>query len=143
MTVVAAVGLAVSFIEMDIEVKVAITGLVFLLMLQLQFIISRTRVKGERTPKPGPIPSSSQTETQSPDQTRIRGRAIDPSVFSKFQKNLTQSNDSAAEQTDDKANVIVSLSRKSKAKTLEKPPEINKEALSEDKGGLPPKKATG
>ncbi|MBU2648252.1 hypothetical protein KKI24_26330 [bacterium] len=142
-TVVAAVGLTVSFIEMDIEVKVAITGLVFLLMLQLQFIISRTRVKGERTPKPGPIASSSQAETQSPDQTGIRGRAIDPSVFSKFQKNLTQSNDSAAEQTDDKANVIVSLSRKSKAKTREKPPETKKESLSEDKVGLPPKKTTG
>lgn len=139
----AAVGLVVSYIDMDMETKLAITGLVFLLMVQLQFIISRAHKKGEepRKRETGKRLSPLKKKPSAKAQTASRDQAIDPTVFSLFQKNLTQSSEPELENPED--DVILSLSSKGKSKNREKTVKKAKGPTSHEKTVQPPKAKTG
>ncbi len=143
--VTAAVGLPVFFYTpLDWKVQLAITGLVFLLMVQLQFIISRTRIGTSRlAPRKASKKAPSLPAVPPPEgKTGVKGQPIDPSVFSKFQKNLTQSTDSRTGETKEQEDVVVSLSSKSKSKNLKKPPKTPQEASTKGKAIPPPKTAS-
>jgi tetratricopeptide (TPR) repeat protein len=143
--VTAAVGLPLSsFTDLDWEIVAAITGLVFLLMVQLQFILSRTRINRGRptSQKPGPKKPTKAATALPAAKTGLKGKAIDPSLFSKFQENLTQSTGPEAEKTDGKDEVILSLSNKGKSKNLKKPPITTQAATTKVKKSPPAKPAT-
>ena len=135
----AASGIAVSYIDLDIETKLAIIGLVFLLTVQLQFIISRTHKKGGRSQNltTGKKSAAAKKESLVSDQSGSPDQAIDPSVFSRFQKNLTQSSKSGLRKSEGENDVILSLSSKSKTKLQEKRTETPKAPPQKSKPGLP------
>ncbi len=134
----AAAGLAVSYTNWELETKLALVGLIFLLAVQLQFITSRTHKKGAR-PKSSTsrkVPTARRKESLAKEQANSSDKAINPNVFSQFQKNLTQSSDSDLGKPEEENDVILSLSSKSKTKLKEKtasstkvPPPKNKTAL--------------
>ena len=138
----AAAGLAVSYTNLELETKLAIVGLIFLLIVQLQFIISRTHRKGTG-PKSQP---SRKVSTAHKKASLVKGqpdksdKTIDPSVFSKFQKNLTQSSESKAGKSEIENDVILSLSNKSKTKLKENITSSNKKPPLKNKTAQP---ATG
>lgn len=124
--VTAAVGLPVFFFTgWNWTVQAAITGLVFLLMVQVQFIISKTHVKTDRKARKKPVktvaPKATKPVLEDPD--RLKGQAIDPSVFSKFQKNLSQSTEPLPPKSNEQEEVVVSLSSQGKSKNLKKAPQ--------------------
>lgn len=136
----AAAGLAVSYTNWELETKLAIIGLIFLLTVQLQFIISRTHKKGAR-PKSRPsrkLSTARKKESLAKGQIDSSDKAIDPSVFSKFQKNLTQSSASGMGKPDEENDVILSLSSKSKTKLKEKTSTSPQSAPLKKKVALPP-----
>jgi len=142
--VTAAVGLPLSsFTDLDSEIVAAITGLVFLLMVQLQFILSRTRINRGRptSQKPAPKKPTTLAKALPSGKTSLKGKAIDPSLFSKFQENLTQSTGPEAEKTGGKDEVILSLSNKGKSKNLKKTPQTTQAATKAKTS--PPAKPAG
>lgn len=86
-------------------------------MVQLQFIISKTRIKRDQQSDPKATKSAARKPVKKGSKrAKAKEQAIDSSLFSKFQENLSQSTQSTA--TTEQEDVVLSLSSKSKTKNL-------------------------
>ncbi len=118
---------------LSFEICLAVGALVVLLACQIYFITRRIRVKGEQSSiVEKPVAKQTQvkkkTATQKAAVTTNIDQLIDPEVFSKFQKNLSQTQDSALpsskKSADEDDDVVVSISASTKRLKKDKKPSL-------------------
>lgn len=120
------------------EVQLAITALAFILAVQGQFIISRTRFHTDRRSTAAPKDSIRKKPTrQTQPVLSQKEQPIDPTVFSRFQKNLSQTTTTEPEKPQTEEEVVVSLSSKAKGRQAKAPGTPAAEQLPDK--GIPPR----
>jgi tetratricopeptide (TPR) repeat protein len=113
----------------NLEFAIGIIALVVLLLAQLWFLSSRLNVRRNRgvktvARKKAAAPSSSKAETPTPPVASANGTRIDPNLFSRFQENLQQSDDTRHHgPSEPNSDVILSISSQAKPS---KQPELRK-----------------